>query len=285
MFERLTDRSRRVLVLAQEEARRLGHPFIGSEHIFLGLVGEGDGVAARALSSAGIELQPAREAVRRMAGPERSEESSPPFTPGAKKVLELSLRETLALGSKTIGTEHLMLGLISQGDDMVESVLAAFGTDGDDLRRRVVDILRGGDPGDTPGPGRPAAAPGGTIERFFDRLTARDWESLGALLSSGVERIGPFGDRVTGRERYLDLLEASVPAEYGNDVHRVTYAADGRSGFARVTEHLTYPDRELHLEEAYSFHIDHGGHISLVEVFWQTPSSDDAPGPGATGAP
>ena len=90
---------------------------------------------------------------------------------------------------------------------------------------------------------------------------------------------------VTGRVRYLDLLEASVPAVYGNDVHRVTYAADGRSGFARVTEHLTYPDRELHLEEAYSFHIDHGGHISLVEVFWQTPSSDDAPGPGATGAP
>ena len=115
---------------------------------------------------------------------------------------------------------------------------------------------------------------GGIVERFFECLTARDWEALGAVLAPGVERVGPFGDRVVGRRRYLDLLSGVVPPRYGNDVHRVTYASDGRSGFARVTEHLAYPDQELHLEEAYSFHIDESGAISRVEVFWQTPSSD-----------
>ena len=117
---------------------------------------------------------------------------------------------------------------------------------------------------------------GGVVERFFECLTARDWEALGAVLAPGVERVGPFGDCVVGRRLYLDLLSGVVPARYRNDVHRVTYASDGRSGFARVTEHLAYPERELHLEEAYSFHIDESGVISRVEVFWQTPSS----GPG-----
>ena len=115
---------------------------------------------------------------------------------------------------------------------------------------------------------------GGVVERFFECLTARDWEALGAVLAPDVERVGPFGDRVVGRRLYLDLLSGVVPARYRNDVHRVTYASDGRSGFARVTEHLAYPERELHLEEAYSFHIDESGVISRVEVFWQTPSSD-----------
>ena len=115
---------------------------------------------------------------------------------------------------------------------------------------------------------------GGIVERFFECLTARDWASLGEVLAPEVERFGPFGDRVVGRRRYLDLLSDSVPHRYRNDVHRITYAADGRSAFARVTEHLAYPERELHLEEAYSFHIDGSGAISRVEVFWQTPSTD-----------
>src|SRR5271169_2276903 len=112
---------------------------------------------------------------------------------------------------------------------------------------------------------------GGIIERFFECLTARDWEALGGVLAPEVERLGPFGDGVVGRGRYLDLLAGTVPPDYRNDVHRVTYAADGRSGFARVTEHLRYPGRELHLEEAYSFHIDEMGLVSRLEVFWQTP--------------
>jgi hypothetical protein len=115
---------------------------------------------------------------------------------------------------------------------------------------------------------------GGIIERFFDRLTARDWESLGNLFSSHVERIGPFGDRLVGRERYLDFLRGTVPSVYRNDVLRITYAQNGRSGFARVTEHLTYPGLELHLEETYAFDIDEEGLLSRVEIFGQSPESD-----------
>jgi hypothetical protein len=111
----------------------------------------------------------------------------------------------------------------------------------------------------------------GVVERFFELLSARDWASLGGVLAPAVERVGPFGDRVVGRDRYLDLLAGAVPSVYRNDVHRITYAPDGRSGFARVTEHLTYPDRELHLEEAYAFGFDDAGLVSRVEVFWQTP--------------
>jgi hypothetical protein len=112
---------------------------------------------------------------------------------------------------------------------------------------------------------------GGSVEGFFDRLTAQDWDGLAALLAAEVVRIGPFGDLVVGRARYLHLLRESVPSDYRNDVHRITYARDGRSAFARVTEHLHYEDQELHLEEAYSFLVDDEGLLSRVEVFWQTP--------------
>jgi hypothetical protein len=118
----------------------------------------------------------------------------------------------------------------------------------------------------------------GGVERFFEHLSARDWESLRGELAPEVERIGPFGDRVAGRDRYLAMLEESVPADYRNDVHRVTYADDGRTAFARVTEHLGYPDRTLHLEEAYAFGFDEVGLVSRIEVFWQTPQYDPAAG-------
>ncbi len=269
MFERFTDRSRRVLVLAQEEARLLGHPYIGPEHILLGLVAEGGGVAARALSAAGIELEPAREAVRRLTDATGTRTSAPPFTPQAKKVLEGSLRALLARGGSNIGTEHLLFGLLAVEDDLVVSTLAAFGADGDDLRRRMEEILADGDPGD-PGDA-PAAAFSGTIERFFDCLSARDWARLGMVLSPQIERIGPLGDVVRSKADYLNLLRESVPEVYGNDIHRITYAPGAGSGFARVTEHLGYPDRELHLEEAYFFQIDRRGLITRVEIFWQSP--------------
>jgi hypothetical protein len=118
----------------------------------------------------------------------------------------------------------------------------------------------------------------GGVERFFEDLSARDWESLRGDLAPEVERIGPFGDRVAGREGYLAMLEESVPADYRNDVHRVAYAEDGRTAFARVTEHLGYPDRTLHLEEAYAFGLDEVGLVSRIEVFWQTPQYDPAAG-------
>ena len=117
MFERFTDEARRVLVLAQEEARLLNHNFIGTEHILLGLIHQGDGVAAQALGSLGIRLEAVREAVEETIGPARtSTTGSPPFTPRAKKVLELSLRESLQLGHNYIGTEHILLGLVREGE-------------------------------------------------------------------------------------------------------------------------------------------------------------------------
>jgi hypothetical protein len=123
-------------------------------------------------------------------------------------------------------------------------------------------------------------APGEAIARLFAALSARDWVAFAAVLAPTVERIGPFGDRVSGRARYVDLLRGVVPSDYGNDVHRITWAPDGRSAFARVTEHLAYPDRELHLEEAYSFALDEDGLVSLVEIFLQWPDAD----PGGFGS-
>ena len=116
MFERFTDRARRVVVLAQEEARLLNHDYIGTEHILLGLVHEEQGVAARALTELGISLEAVRDEVRQTIGQGDSPPTGHiPFTPRAKKVLELSLREALALGHNYIGTEHILLGLLREG--------------------------------------------------------------------------------------------------------------------------------------------------------------------------
>jgi hypothetical protein len=144
VFERFTDRARRVLVLAQEEASLLSHSFIGTEHILLGLIHEGDGLAAKALESLGISLQAVREKVAETIGPAGSGPAgSPPFTPRAKKVLELALREALQLGHNYIGTEHLLLGLVREGEGVAAQVLQSFGADLGAVRERVLELLVG----------------------------------------------------------------------------------------------------------------------------------------------
>jgi ATP-dependent Clp protease ATP-binding subunit ClpC len=144
VFERFTDRSRRVLVLAQEEARLLNHSFIGTEHILLGLIQERDGVAATALASLDISLEPVRQKVVETIGMAGTAPSgSPPFTPRAKKVLELSLREALRLGHSYIGTEHLLLGLLSEGEGAAATVLVSLGTDLNRVRERVIQFMSG----------------------------------------------------------------------------------------------------------------------------------------------
>ena len=144
MFERFTDRARRVLVLAQEEARLLNHGAIGTEHILLGLVAEGDGLAAEALESLDISLDAVREKVEEHIGPSAGPPSaSPPFTPRAKKVLELSLREALQLGHNYIGTEHLLLGIVREGEGVGALVLIGLGADLERVRGRVLQLLRG----------------------------------------------------------------------------------------------------------------------------------------------
>ena len=145
MFERYTDRARRVLVLAQEEARLLNHGFIGTEHILLGLIDEGEGVAAKTLSSFGIELDKARAEVTKILTPQAPQAGpgSPPFTPRTKKVLELSRREALQLGHRYIGTEHLLLGLLREGEGVAVQVMTALGADLAVVRQRVMEQLAG----------------------------------------------------------------------------------------------------------------------------------------------
>ena len=144
MFERFTDRARRVVVLAQEEARMLSHDYIGTEHILLGLIHEGEGVAARALESLGIGLETVRQEVEEIIGRGREAPGGHiPFTPRAKKVLELSLREALQLGHNYIGTEHILLGLIREGEGVAAQVLVRLGADLNRVRQEVISLLAG----------------------------------------------------------------------------------------------------------------------------------------------
>ena len=144
MFERFTDRARRVVVLAQEEARMLNHNYIGTEHILLGLIHEGEGVAAKALESLGISLEAVRSQVEEIIGQGQQAPSGHiPFTPRAKKVLELSLREALQLGHNYIGTEHILLGLIREGEGVAAQVLVKLGADLNRVRQQVIQLLAG----------------------------------------------------------------------------------------------------------------------------------------------
>ncbi|MCI1935934.1 MAG: ATP-dependent Clp protease ATP-binding subunit [Bifidobacteriaceae bacterium] len=144
MFERFTDRARRVIVLAQEEARSLQHNYIGTEHLLLGLIREGEGVAAKALAAKGVELDKTREQVEEMIGKgSASPTGHIPFTPHARQVLELSLREALQLGHSYIGTEHILLGLIREGEGVGTQVLVKMDVDLADLRTSVIDMIRG----------------------------------------------------------------------------------------------------------------------------------------------
>jgi ATP-dependent Clp protease ATP-binding subunit ClpC len=144
MFERFTDRARRVVVLAQEEARMLNHNYIGTEHLLLGLIHEGRGVAARALESLGISLEVVRQQVEEIIGlGQQAPSGHIPFTPRAKKVLELSLREALQLGQDYIGTEHILLGMIREGDGVAAQVLVKLGADLNRVRQQVIQLVTG----------------------------------------------------------------------------------------------------------------------------------------------
>jgi ATP-dependent Clp protease ATP-binding subunit ClpC len=142
MFERFTDRARRVVVQAQEESRKLNHNYIGTEHLLLGILREGDGPAAEALASLEVGLDPAREQVAEITGRGQQAPSGHiPFTPRAKKVLELSLREALGLEHQYIGPEHILLGLITEGHGVAVEVLRVLGAEPEQVRARVIELL------------------------------------------------------------------------------------------------------------------------------------------------
>src|SRR6516164_4418047 len=192
MFERFTDRARRVVVLAQEEARMLNHNYIGTEHLLLGLIHEGEGVAAKALESLGISLEAVRQQVEQVIGQGQQAPSGHiPFTPRSKKVLELSLREALQLGHDYIGTEHILLGLIREGDGVAALVLVKLGGDLNRVREQVIQLLQEqqgrvamiGRENDGAG----SAADGMSLAKEVDRLNA-ELERLRAILREhGIE--------------------------------------------------------------------------------------------------
>jgi ATP-dependent Clp protease ATP-binding subunit ClpC len=197
MFERFTDRARRVVVLAQEEARMLNHNYIGTEHILLGLIHEGEGVAAKALESLGISLEAVRQQVEEIIGQGQQAPSGHiPFTPRAKKVLELSLREALQLGHNYIGTEHILLGLIREGDGVAAQVLVKLGADLNRVRQQVIQLLHGYQGKE------PASAPGGSAETAPSTSLVLD--QFGRNLTQGA-REGKL-DPVIGREKEIERV-------------------------------------------------------------------------------
>ena len=200
MFERFTDRARRVVVLAQEEARMLNHNYIGTEHILLGLIHEGEGVAAKGLESLGISLEAVRAQVEEIIGQGQQAPSGHiPFTPRAKKVLELSLREALQLGHNYIGTEHILLGLIREGEGVAAQVLVKLGADLNRVRQQVIQLLSGYQGKETVAQGGPAEGTPATslvVDQFGRNLTAAAREG----------KLDPVIGRETEIERVMQVL-------------------------------------------------------------------------------
>ncbi|WP_426563641.1 ATP-dependent Clp protease ATP-binding subunit [Angustibacter sp. McL0619] len=195
MFERFTDRARRVVVLAQEEARMLNHNYIGTEHILLGLIHEGEGVAAKALESLGISLDAVREQVQEIIGQGQQAPSGHiPFTPRAKKVLELSLREALQLGHNYIGTEHILLGLIREGEGVAAQVLVKLGADLNRVRQQVIQLLSGYQGKEPAATGPAEGTPSGSLVL----------DQFGRNLTQGA-REGKL-DPVIGREKEIERV-------------------------------------------------------------------------------
>jgi ATP-dependent Clp protease ATP-binding subunit ClpC len=207
MFERFTDRARHVIVLAQEEARLLNHHYIGTEHLLLGLVNEGQGVAARALEALGISLATVRHEVQEMIGlGEGMPSGHIPFTPRAKKVLELSLREALDLDHNYIGTEHILLGLMREGEGVAAQVLTKLGAGREQVRQQVLELLNQAKPAGGEGAaGAPAA--GRTIGRRFGEMGS----SITGRLEEVLARVERIEQRLTSIESMLGGRPRDAP--------------------------------------------------------------------------
>ncbi|NDA76460.1 MAG: AAA family ATPase, partial [Actinobacteria bacterium] len=213
MFERFTDRARRVVVLAQEEARLLNHSYIGTEHILLGLIHEGEGVAAKALETLGISLEAVRAQVEEIIGQGGSSPSGHiPFTPRAKKVLELSLREALQLGHNYIGTEHILLGLIREGEGVAAQVLVKLGADLSRVRQQVIQLLSGyqGPQGKTEGGSskESGSSERGSKQEEGDKGNSQILDQFGRNLTqlAREKKLDPVIGRAREMERVMQIL-------------------------------------------------------------------------------
>ena len=207
MFERFTDRARRVVVLAQDEARGLKHNYIGTEHLLLGLISEGEGVAAKALETMGIKGEAVRASVIEIIGEgEKPVEGHIPFTPRAKRVFELSLREALQLGHNYIGTEHLLLGLLKEGEGVAAQVLTKQGADLAQVRQTVIQMLSGYQRGDDEGRESVGAGVGGSGGP--ERSNSAILEQFGRNLTQAARenKLDPVIGRRVEMERVMQIL-------------------------------------------------------------------------------
>lgn len=202
MFERFTDRARRVVVLAQEESQRLSHNYIGSEHLLLGLLAEREGVAARALESLNVTLTAAREQVEEIIGPgQQTPRGHIPFTPRAKKILELSLREALTMGSEVIDTEHLLLGLIDEGDGVGAQILQQRGATAQAVREAVARLISADpDAAEMTGPGSEPRA-----------------VSVGRRVLTRVDALTEVKDLLASIDRRLSAIERHLGIDAGRE--------------------------------------------------------------------
>ena len=208
MFERFTDRARRVIVLAQEEARTLQHNYIGTEHLLLGLIREGDGVAAKALASKGVTLDDTRKQVEEMIGKGNATPNGHiPFTPHARQVLELSLREALQLGHSYIGTEHILLGLIHEGEGVGTQVLIKMDVNLGELRSATIDLIRGNS-GDGKGDGKGDLANAGGVQDRRNQTGSAILDQFGRNLTAeaAAGKLDPVIGRSSEIERVMVVL-------------------------------------------------------------------------------
>ena len=235
MFERFTDRARRVVVLAQEEARHLNHNHIGTEHILLGLIHEKEGVAAIALTELGISLKGARAQVVEIVGQgDETPASHIPFTPRAKKVLELSLREALQFGHNYIGTEHILLGLIREGEGVAAQVLESQGADLDRVRRQVIQVLAGS----------------GSAERVAGGVPRMSQQAVTAMVAGG-----PGAYQEQGPPELVRVVPLAREVHQGDDLRIVLISLEMWSGWLDlryavlpVEAPATPPMREVDVE-------------------------------------
>lgn len=207
MFERFTDRARRVVVLAQDEARGLKHNYIGTEHLLLGLISEGEGVAAKALAMMDINDGDVRASVIEIIGEgEKTVEGHIPFTPRAKRVFELSLREALQLGHNYIGTEHLLLGLLKEGEGVAAQVLTKRGADLSQVRQNVIQLLSGYQRGE--GEGRESVGAGVGGSSTHERQNSAVLEQFGRNLTQAARdnKLDPVIGRRVEMERVMQVL-------------------------------------------------------------------------------
>ena len=257
MFERFTDRARRVVVLAQEEARLLNHNYIGTEHILLGLLNEGEGIAAQALESLDIDLASVREEVVKIIGQgQQSPSGHIPFTPRAKKVLELSLREALQLGHNYIGTEHILLGLIREGEGVAAQVLQQLGAELQKVRQTVIQLLSGPGGSEEQQPksagsgGREGSGSGSTIlDQFGQNLTQSAKE--GAL------------DPVIGRQNEIERVMQILSRRTKNNPVLIGEPGVGKTAIVEgLAQRIVAKDVPENLEGKQLYTLDLGALVA-----------------------